>query len=220
MTAHFGNWEVMGARAVQEFPLAVVVGPTSNSSFEGYIEALRCKVGIKMISKFETAQASLQVLRANEALGIFPDQHTGRHGVMVPLFGHPTRFVSSLARLALVSRAPVVPSFGVRRTPWLADGRIIATMSPGFYVRLQCGERWASGTGRENRHPAAREAAVVEGTRRVICEIENIVRRHPDQWLWMHRRWRPEDTVQARTGIEDDGIHAQDGVEQSLRGRL
>ncbi|MDQ3812342.1 MAG: hypothetical protein M3347_00155, partial [Armatimonadota bacterium] len=90
------------------------------------------------------------------------------------------RFVTSPARLALLSRAPLVPAFAVRRTPWLADGRIVSHISPGMYLQSA---------------PKQREAAIYDGSRRIIEQIENIVRQYPEQWLWMHRRWREEDTA-------------------------
>jgi KDO2-lipid IV(A) lauroyltransferase len=180
LTAHLGNWEVMGARAAQDFPLTVVARPSSNSGIQRHIAEVRRAAGIDVISKFDTGRTSLQVLRANGALGILPDQYAWPDGPLMPMFGHLTRFITSPARLALLAHAPIVPGFGVRRTPWLADGRIMASVWPAFYVTPAC------------RH-ASREAAVHEATRCVIAQIEAIVRRHPDQWLWMHRRWRAED---------------------------
>lgn len=178
-TAHFGAWEVMGARAVQEFPLTVVVRLTSNRALKSHIEDVRRAIGLDMILKSDSARASLGVLRANEGLAIFPDQHAGLDGASLPFLGHPTSVWTSPARLALSARAPIVPTFGVRRTPWLRDGRVVITAAPG--MKLQRDQF------------ATREEAVLEGTRFIIRETEAIIRKHPDQWLWMHRRWRPED---------------------------
>jgi Kdo2-lipid IVA lauroyltransferase/acyltransferase len=186
LTAHVGNWELMGARAAQDFPLTVVARPRSNSAVEKHITEVRRVSGIQVISKYDTGRAALKVLQANGALGILPDQHAGPEGLRMPMFGHPTRFAPSLARLAMMTGAPMVPSFGVRRTPWLADGRIVACVSPGIALPRDQGRY-----GRDFK--AQREATILEGTTRVIHEIESIVRRHPDQWMWLHRRWRPED---------------------------
>jgi lauroyl/myristoyl acyltransferase len=101
----------------------------------------------------------------------------------LPFFGHRTRFVASLARLALLSRAPIVPAFGVRRRPWLANGRIVAKVFPELVI-----ER-----GRTSQ--LSREELVLNGTRRVISQLEEVITAYPDQWLWMPRRWRPEDEV-------------------------
>lgn len=179
LTGHLGNWEVMGARAALEFPLTVIARPRSNAAIHNHIESIRTRANIEVISRFDTGRAPLKVLRANQALALLPDQYE-KDGLKLPFFGHPTRVVSAVARLALLSGAPVIPCFGIRRTPWLADGRIISTAFPGFTVV-------------KNRD---REQAVLDGTRRTLAELEKVISAHPDQWLWMHRRWRAEDGVQ------------------------
>jgi len=190
LTAHLGNWELMGARAAQEFALTVVARPNSNSGVQQYIDEARMSVGIKVISKFDTGRASIGVLRANKTLAILPDQHAGPDGVLLPFFGHHTRFVSSLARIALLSKAPVVPAFGVRRKPWLADGRIVARVSPPLPPLDK------------SQTNKSREELVLEGTRQVIATLEDVITRYSDQWLWMPRRWRPADFEAATQNSE------------------
>ncbi len=177
LTAHVGNWELMGARAAMDFPLSVVARPTSNAGVQGKIDESRRAAGIHVISKYDTGRASLSVLRRNETVGILPDQHAGIEGALLPFFGQPTRVWTALARLAMLSGAAVVPAFGVRRRPFLADGRIEARVSPPWCVPKS----------------ADRETAILDGTRRVIWELEKVIRHEPDQWLWMHRRWREAD---------------------------
>jgi KDO2-lipid IV(A) lauroyltransferase len=186
VTAHLGNWELMGARLTQEFPLTVVARPTSNSGVEAHMQAVRTHSGMSVLSKHAASRAVLNVLRANEVVGILPDQYARKEGVVMPMFGHPTRFVPGVSRLAMLADATIVPAFGVRRTPWLSDGRIVATASPGFQLQRS-----------ESRDTASREAAALEGTRRIVAEIEKGVQQYPEQWLWLHRRWRPKDTKQA-----------------------
>jgi KDO2-lipid IV(A) lauroyltransferase len=184
LTAHLGNWELMGARAAQQIPLTVIARPRSNPGVQDYIEEARATAGLEVISKFDTARASLNALRANRAVGVLPDQYAGAGGLLLPFFGHPTRFIPAVAKLGLFTGAPIVPAFGVRRTPWLADGRIFARVFPPLEM-----PEFA------RRDAESREAATTEGTRRVMRQIEQIVERYPDQWLWLHRRWRPEDGV-------------------------
>lgn len=177
LTGHLGNWEIMGARAAQEFPLTVIARPTSNPGVQSHIDAARAAGGLKTISKWEKGRAPLQTLKDNQALGILPDQHAGGDGELLPFFGQPTRVWSAVARLALLSGARVVPAFGVRKTPFLADGRIVAKVAPGWNV------------------PKSKDknAAILDGTRRMIGELETIISAHPEQWLWLHRRWREGD---------------------------
>jgi KDO2-lipid IV(A) lauroyltransferase len=187
-TAHFGAWEVMGAAMALEFPLTVVVRLTSNKALKSHGEKVRAAVNIKMILKEESARVSLKVLRANEGLAIFADQHAGPQGLLMPMFGHLTRVFSSPVRLALAAGAPIVPLFGVRRDPWLTDGRVLIRVSPALYLH-------------ETQYES-RSDAVLAGAQYMQDENEAIVRQHPDQWLWMHRRWRPEDREDVHAGNE------------------
>lgn len=177
-TAHFGAWEVMGACGAQQFPFNVVVRLTSNQTLRDHIEKVRGSIGIGMIHKDEPARVSMKKLHANEALGVFVDQHAGRHGMLLPMFGHHTRVHGGPARLAFATKSRIVPAFGVRRTPWLSDGRVIIRVSAGLDLQAQ---------------KMSRDEAVLQGTNFMLREIEKIVHQYPDQWLWMHRRWRPED---------------------------
>ncbi|HEX8552322.1 MAG TPA: lysophospholipid acyltransferase family protein [Abditibacteriaceae bacterium] len=185
LTAHIGNWEVMGARAAQEFPLSVIARPTGNSGIETHIASVRASANMEVISKYDPGRGALQALRAGRALGILPDQHAGADGLLLPFFGRNTRVIPAVARLAMLSGAAVAPRFGVRRTPWLADGRIIARALPTWSVE------------KPERHE--RDTAVEAGTRRMIADLETIIRAHPDQWLWVHRRWRSEENVATST---------------------
>lgn len=195
-TAHFGAWEVMAARATLDFPLTVIVRLTSNQPLREHIMRVREAINVQMIDKSDSARAPLKVLRKNGGLGIFPDQHAGKEGALMPVFGHPTRVFTSTSRLALSARAPLIPGFAVRRKPWISDGRVTVKVSPGLYLH-------------ENEY-SSREEAVMAGTRFIVSETENIIRQHPDQWLWMHRRWREEDQR------AQDEIDAQNAVKNDL----
>jgi KDO2-lipid IV(A) lauroyltransferase len=180
LTAHLGNWEVLGARAAQECPLTVIARPTSNSGVQRHIDACRAAAGMNVISKYDTGRAALKVLKENGVLAILPDQHAGPSGLLLPFFGQATRVIPAVARLALMSGATVVPCFGYRRKNFVTHGNINGVISEGWRV--------------ENR--GENRAALIEsGARHMIADIENAIRHAPDQWLWLHRRWRPEDGV-------------------------
>lgn len=97
----------------------------------------------------------------------------------LPMFGHPTRVFTSPARLAFAAQAPIVPIFAVRREPWISNGRVVIQSGPGLDLQPY----------------KERDEAVLVGTRFTNEATEAIVRQHPDQWLWMHRRWRAEDAA-------------------------
>lgn len=193
LTAHFGNWEILAARLAQEFPFSAMARPNSNAGVERHVEQVRRNAGIKVISKWESARPAVRALRAGELLCLLPDQRAGKgEGLLLPMFGRVTRFYSSVAQLAMLSGAPVVPAFGVRREPWLSDGRIIACIEPGLHLKADAEEQNLS-----------RDAAVRQGTQRVIGELEKVIRTHPDQWWWLHRRWREADSIREAKAVAD-----------------
>jgi KDO2-lipid IV(A) lauroyltransferase len=200
MTAHLGNWEVMGGRASHDFPLTVIARPTGNPRIEAHIASVRHAAGFKVISKNDTGKAALRVLRENGTLGILPDQYATDDGVLLPFFGHTTRVVPAVARLAMISGAPVVPAFGVRQTPWLKNGRIIAKVAPSWTV--------------PRAERTERNEAIINGTRRMIEEMEAVIRAHPDQWLWVHRRWRAEDdgVEELIANLKEQGVYPSFGT--------
>jgi KDO2-lipid IV(A) lauroyltransferase len=159
--------------------VSAIVRPLSNATMQEHMSSVRRSSGMKIISKHGAGRPSLKALRRGEVLCILPDRHAGDDGALLPLFGRPTRFEMSPARFAVMSGAPIIPVWGVRRSPWLSDGRIEIRFGQTFHVRAK---------SREDR-----ETATVEGTRQVIASLEEIVRAHPDQWSWMLRRWRQSD---------------------------
>ena len=181
MSGHMGSWEVMAARMTQEFPISVIVRPNSNPGVQAVIDAERAAIGMKTISKNDHGKLALTALRQNRALAILNDQHAGPNGTLLPIFGQPTRMVTSVGRLAMISGAPITPIYGVRRRPWLRDGRIVVKIQSSFYVP------------NPGKDPEAREEAIREATLRGIAELEKVVTSFPDQWLWLHRRWRDAD---------------------------
>ena len=193
VTAHIGNWELLTARIAQNHRTAGVVRPLSNATMQNHMSSVRVSYGLGLISKNGAARPALKFLKSNGALVILPDRHAGPSGLLLPLFGRPTRFEDAPARLAMMSGAPILMMCGVRRTPWARDGRIDGQISPGFFVEK---------AGREERN-----AAAIEGTEKVIAGLEAMVRAHPDQWSWMLRRWRESDWRQNSrqiSAVEDD----------------
>jgi len=177
LTGHFGNWEALGARAAQMFEIAAISRPTSNTGVQDHLNRIRKNIKLGLIYPSEGPRPPLRFLRKNNALAILPDQYAGDKGLMLPMFGHPTSVWPSLSHLAMVSGATVVPAWGVRQKPWMSNGRLVAKLSPGYQV-----------TAGEDK-----DAAVLEATKRMVAEIENIVRQYPEQWMWLHRRWREHD---------------------------
>ncbi len=166
-TAHLGNWELSAfAHALLTEPMNVMVRPLDNPLIDRLVEARRVLSGNRLIYKRDGARAVLRALRDNEAVGILIDQNTApSEGVFIDFFGRSACANSGFVKLAYHSQAPVIPGFAV------------------WDETLKCHVL--------HFHPAipmtGDEAA---DTQRVHSVMEEIIRRYPDQWMWIHRRWK------------------------------
>ncbi len=170
-TAHLGNWELSAyAHALLTEPMNVVVRPLDNPSIDDMVERRRALSGNRLLSKRDFARSILHALRKNEPVGILVDQNSAPdNGAFVPFFGTPACTNLTFAKLAARSGAAVIPGFAIWNE---RAGRYVLR----FYPEVEM-------TG-----------DAVEDTRRIQGAIEAAVRETPDQWLWIHRRWktRPE----------------------------
>ncbi len=166
-TAHLGNWELSAfAHALLSEPMNVVVRPLDNLAIDAIVERRRSLSGNKLLSKRDFARSILHALRNNEAVGILVDQNSSADaGVFVPFFGRLACSGSTFAKLAARSGAAVIPGFAV----WRAElGRYVLK----FYPEIEI-------TG-----DAAADTAAIQSA------VEAAIRTWPDQWLWIHRRWK------------------------------
>ena len=173
MTAHFGAWELSSfAHAVYGYPLKFLVRPIDNPRVEDLISSYRTSSGNVPIQRRSAARDVLKALRHNEAVGILFDQNTTEsEGVFAEFFGIPAATTPSIALFALRTGAAVLPGFLV----WdeaLKKHRL--RLDP--LVELV-------NTGDLDRD-------VLENTTRFNRILEDYVRQYPDQWLWIHRRWK------------------------------
>lgn len=172
LTAHFGNWELLGAAHVLTgFHLSVVVRPMDNPALDRVAARLRIRSGAELIDKRRALSGVLSALRREWMAAILLDQNASRReGVFVPFFDVPASTSKGLALLAFKTGAPVVPIF-IHREP---DGRHRVIVDPAVPL---------SRTG-------DRERDLVEATALFTRIIEAKVRRWPEQWFWVHRRWK------------------------------
>jgi KDO2-lipid IV(A) lauroyltransferase len=168
LTAHYGNWELLGAAHILSgLPLSVVARPLDQPLLERLAARLRRRAGIELIDKRHGLRDVLQALRQGRMVGILLDQNAARsEGVFVPFFGVPASTSKGLALIALRTRAPVVPVF-IRR---LGAGR----------HRVEVGAAL----------PPPADDDVVAYTAAFNRAIEAAIRQAPEQWFWMHNRWR------------------------------
>jgi len=173
MTAHFGAWELSSfAHAVYGYPLKFLVRPLDNSRVERLISDYRTMSGNIPIQRRSAARDVLKALRHNEAVGILFDQNTTQsEGVFVDFFGIPAATTPAIALFALRTGAAVVPGFLI----WdEAQKKHRLRLDPPVEL-VETGNL---------------EQDVLENTRRFNGILEGYIRKYPDQWLWIHRRWK------------------------------
>ena len=166
-TAHLGNWELSAfAHGMLTEPMNVVVRPLDNPLIDRLVEQRRALSGNRLFEKKDVARSILRALRENQAVGILIDQNTSlEEGTFVDFFGVPACAGTAFAKLAAHGGATVIPGFAL----WEETERRYVLR---FYPPL----------------PMTGDA--VEDTRRLHRQLESVIRQYPDQWLWIHRRWK------------------------------
>jgi KDO2-lipid IV(A) lauroyltransferase len=177
LTAHLGGWEIGSfVHSLNGSPLHVVVRALDNPYLDRLVDRYRCRHGNTTFDKQDFARGLLGALKAGETVGILMDQNmTPPQGVFVDFFGRTACTASGVARVALRTEAAVVPAF----TLWDATlGKYRVRFDPALELVR---------TGDE-------EADAVTNTAAFTKVIESYARQYPEQWLWVHRRWktRPE----------------------------
>ncbi len=172
-TGHIGAWELSSfGLSLFGHPLSFLVRRIENPRIEGLIDRSRTRQGNRTIDKRSAAREMLQLLQAGETLGILVDLNTlDREGIFVDFFGRPASTTFVLAKLALRTRALVLPVFA----PWDEQRQ-------RFILKIDQPLDFAS-TGDEQED-------VRRFTQLFTNVVEKYVRRYPDQWLWIHRRWK------------------------------
>jgi KDO2-lipid IV(A) lauroyltransferase len=170
-TAHFGNWEMLGRYIVSRgVPLTVVVRNPEDEEFSAWAKRMREGAGFTVAAKGESAKRLLTVLKRGEALGILPDQSSG--DVFVPFFGVPTGTAAGPALLAGRTNAVIVPCW------------CFADPERGYRYRLVF-ERPVPIPETEDK-----QADLATVMSEVNVRLEARIRKTPEQWLWLHDRWK------------------------------
>jgi len=177
LTAHFGCWELSSFfHSLCGHPLYIVVRPLDNPYLNALVDRYRTLHGARSFGKQDFARGLIAATRAGESVGILMDQNAMRDaGVFVDFFGKPACTATGPARVALHTGAAVLPGFSV----WDAQiGRYRLRFEPPLAL-VRTGDD---------------EADATANTALFTKVIEGYVRKYPEQWLWVHRRWktRPE----------------------------
>lgn len=173
LTAHLGGWEISSfAHSLHGHPMHIVVRPLDNALLDAMVDRYRTLHGNRTFSKEEYARGLLKALKNGETVGILMDTNmTPPQGAFVDFFGVPACTATGIARVALHTGAAVVPAFCV----WDGKlGKYKIRFEPPLKL-LRSGDD---------------EADAVANTALFTKEIERYVQKYPEQWLWVHRRWK------------------------------
>jgi KDO2-lipid IV(A) lauroyltransferase len=172
-TGHLGNWEmlVLGFAALYE-PISYLARPLDNPSLDQMLNANRTRFGNNPISKTNSAMLAAKILRNGGILGILADVNAHpKEGVFVPFFGVPACTSSGAAMLAIRSDALIFPTFCV----WQKDKQRY---------------RFVHGPVLKPTSTGDRKQDIITTTAAYTAEIEKLIRQYPDQWMWIHKRWK------------------------------
>jgi Kdo2-lipid IVA lauroyltransferase/acyltransferase len=198
-TGHFGYWELQAlAHPLRFAPISVLARPLDNPRLHDRLERIRTRTGNAVIYRQGAIRKVLRELAVNRGIALLIDQHLHTpDAVYVDFFRRPAATTSALAALALRTGAPVVPVFAL----------------PLPHGRYRFVYEHPVDPPREDSPDAIREF-----TQRCTDVLEMYVRRHPELWLWMHRRWRDRDPALA-DGVANDELEPQPEHELSTENR-
>lgn len=173
VTGHLGMWELSSFyHSLMGYPMSMIIRRLDNPLVDRLVNSIRCLHGNAVLHKDDFARGLLGAMRRGETVGILMDTNmTPPQGVFVDFFGTPACTASGLARVAMRTRAAVLPGFLTWRA---AEQRYV----------LEFGEPLQLVATQDE------EQEIVVNTQRCTTAIEQWVRCYPEQWLWVHRRWK------------------------------
>ena len=173
LTGHLGAWELSSFyHSLMGYPMGMVIRRLDNRLLDQFVNGVRCRYGNRVLHKDDFARGLLTAMRAGGTVGILMDTNmTPPQGVFVDFFGRKACTAAGLARVALKTGAAVLPGFML----WEPGERRYVL----HFGQELCFEK----TGDD-------EADILAATQQCNDVLESWIRRYPDQWLWIHRRWK------------------------------
>jgi KDO2-lipid IV(A) lauroyltransferase len=180
VTGHMGAWELSSFyHSLMGYPMSMIARPLDNRPLDAFVNGIRCLHGNRVLPKDDFARGLLAAMRKGETVGILMDTNmTPPQGVFVNFFGKQACTASGVARVALKTGAAVLPGFMVWEE---AEHRYVLHFGPQLAFERTADE----------------EADIVAATQMCTSAIETWIRRYPDQWLWIHRRWKTRPAGEA-----------------------
>jgi Kdo2-lipid IVA lauroyltransferase/acyltransferase len=169
--AHMGNWEVGGLAVSRKgYDLSSIARPIENPFLDAYVNRLRKSTGQEIIPKHRAVRSMAESLKANKILAILADQNARKNGIFVPFFGRPASTVRSPALMALKYGAPIL-AVNLFRS---GRNEYVCIMTPEIPIP----------------RGLDREKTIEKITADVTARLEGFIRDHPEQWMWLHARWK------------------------------
>ena len=188
LSAHLGNWDMLCSFAPRwGYPLTIITKNIKNKALNEYWMDIRQRFGLKFLPAHNSYRACLSALRKNELIGFILDQNMiNTEGVFVDFFGKPACTTPGLAYMSAQSGAPVIPAFMIREGEGRHRVKILPVLEPP---------------------PDRKPETILRATQEYTKIIEQVIREHPEQWIWIHRRWR---TVPPAEPTTDHGQQTTD----------
>ena len=173
VTGHLGAWELSSFyHSLMGHPMGMVIRRLDNRRLDDFVNGIRCLHGNRVLHKDDFARGLLTAMRTGETVGILMDTNmTPPQGIFVQFFGREACTASGLARVALKTGAAVLPGFML----WEPDEKKYV-LHFGPEIQFQ-----------RTNNP---ESDIQAATQQCAAATEDWIRRYPDQWLWIHRRWK------------------------------
>lgn len=192
LSGHLGNYDLSAvALALNDFPIRIVSKPLKIKAIERFWMEERSVFGLEISLNRGSIRAILEALKAGKGIVFVLDQHSSTESVWVDFFGRSASTLPGLAVLAQRTGAPVIPVF-THREP---DGSHLISIQPAVPFEEK----------------GARQEAVEHNTQRYTKVIEAAIRRHPEQWTWIHERWKkPQLDLPRRKGQTSKGVNTAD----------
>lgn len=172
LSSHFGNWEFIAISvAIQiQLPFSVIVKPLRNPLVFEWMNKARTKFGNEIVPLGISIRKTYQTLKEKKIVAMVADQRGPAEGVKVDFFGKKVSIYTGPAVLALKTGAPLICGIPIRQKNYKYKTTL-------FEIPI-------------NNLPEGEDDKVFEISQRYTSYLEKIIREHPDQWLWMHNRWK------------------------------
>jgi KDO2-lipid IV(A) lauroyltransferase len=173
VTGHLGAWELSSFyHSLMGHPMGMIIRPLDNRRLDAFVNGIRCLHGNRVLPKDEFARGLLTAMRAGDTVGILMDTNmTPPQGAFVKFFGQDACTATGLAHVARKTGAAVLPGFMLWEP---TERRYVLHFGPELAIP----------------HSADVAADILAGTQLCAQVTEDWIRRYPDQWLWIHRRWK------------------------------